>query len=309
VEKNRLNKTVILARSGVYYYTREEVARMSIADGFLDSAPSGIGNMVGVYRPKETLLSAKDKFIALPVTMKHPGKDVTPENYKQFSIGTTGSIVDSCEVDGEIALKTTIHLLDIEGVNAYDKGIREVSPGYKATLRWQNGVTDSGNSYAIVMDSIDSANHLAVVPRGRGGPDVAIIDHLEQEEEVENKLQDLAQKIEHIFGWVKKAEIEDAKPVTLADLPKDAKDFKPEHIVFLLSHVRDSMEAEAKKEPEEKAEEKKDEKEEVKEPEEKPEAKLADSSPFTATVGSGSGVSVKFKSNEEFMKQYTLGGE
>ena len=117
-------------------------------------------------------------FAHLPLVHHHPQNDVDKENYRRLALGWTGetpSAVFNKDKD-EVFIENSLVMADKEAQEAYGRGERQVSPGYDATFKWFDGKTKVGREYQIVMESIDSVNHLALVPTGRGGPDVRILD-------------------------------------------------------------------------------------------------------------------------------------
>lgn len=173
----RLNKHVAIARSGVYVYSAGALPGLGL------SVPPEKKNQqsFGVFRPPEVLAKAKDKFTKLPVTLEHPPRFVDGNNFREFTQGYTG---DSVEVepmpDGHnVILCSTLTLADNESINAYYRGIVEVSPGYRGVFDWQDGISPDGEHYDIVMQDITEVNHLALTRRGRGGPSACVLDSRE----------------------------------------------------------------------------------------------------------------------------------
>lgn len=175
---NRLLKDVAIARSGVYLYTRDEIKRLpgitSIPDKYAKD------NVFYVYRPAAVLAANKDKFARQPLTVRHPQGWVTDENFSQLGKGWTGDDVWVDGLNDEIIIRSSVNLVDKMAIKDYDSGVREVSPGYIAPFSWKDGITAGGLRYNIVMDDLESVNHLALVPQGRGGPSVRIIDSGEE---------------------------------------------------------------------------------------------------------------------------------
>jgi hypothetical protein len=176
---DRIERNVIIARSGVYPYQRGELEALKL------SPPTEIKDVYFVYRPAIVLANNKDKFIKLPLTKEHPMvKDgdqykvvmVTPENYKDFSIGWSGDTASVVMMSDsqKIGIQSTCQLLDESALSYYDNGVRDVSPGYFASFEWAKGTTVDGEDYDIIMTDIDEVNHLAFTQRGRGGQGVAM---------------------------------------------------------------------------------------------------------------------------------------
>lgn len=170
----RLHKSVVIARSGVHLYTRAEVQSM-----IGDSIPKGFENkkLFGVYRPATLLAANKDKFASQPLLNTHKGF-VNPENFSKWAQGWVG---DSVEVEmnedkTEAVIKADLHILGQEAIDAYEDGTRQVSPHHFGQYDWDPGVAPDGTEFQVVQRDLSMVNHLALVPRGRGGPDAAIQD-------------------------------------------------------------------------------------------------------------------------------------
>lgn len=107
--------------------------------------------------------------MAAPVTLRHPPKMVDPANFREFSKGyLTGDV----KAAGN-KLETTCIVADEAAIKAIeDGGMREVSCGYMAELLDEPGEYE-GVPYDIVQKNI-RYNHLAIVDRGRAGPEVRL---------------------------------------------------------------------------------------------------------------------------------------
>ena len=167
---DRIERNVIIARSGVYQYRREELPSLNLPDAPYDK------EVYSVYRPAIVLTKNKDKFTKLPLTREHPSEMVGPNNFKDLAIGWSGDTSDVVMMDGsdEIGIQSTCNLLDESALEYYDNGVRDVSPGYFAKFEWADGKTVDGEEYDIIMSDIDDVNHLAFTQRGRGGQGVAM---------------------------------------------------------------------------------------------------------------------------------------
>ena len=133
-----------------------------------------------VYRPASVFVSAVHDglFQNMPLTRQHPpGLWVDPLNFRDFVIGFTGDSPELEWVGDEVSVNGTVVLADIAGVEAYDQGILDLSPGYNAQWRWHKGKTAKGEAFDAVMTRVTATNHLALVNKGRGGALSAIVDH------------------------------------------------------------------------------------------------------------------------------------
>lgn len=100
-----------------------------------------------------------------PVTLDHPSvKLVTPQTYKQYSVGLTGETVN-CE-DGLLYSSMTIN--DNAAIQAVDGGKRELSCGYTCDLLEQPGTWSNGERYD--REQVNRRyNHVAICDLGRAG--------------------------------------------------------------------------------------------------------------------------------------------
>jgi len=103
---------------------------------------------------------------------------VDSRNFRDLTIGYTGEnpYVDYLGDKDEIGIRSNVLLYDDEAQGAYERGEKQLSPGYIATFEWQQGKSPHGESYDIVMKEICDVNHLALLPSGRGGEDAVVLD-------------------------------------------------------------------------------------------------------------------------------------
>ena len=157
--------TAKVARIGIQEYFASE-----LGDKFADRAPNSI---IRVYRPESEVFdaTAMATFAHKPVTINHPSEAVTADNWKRHAVGMTG---------GEIArdgafISIPMALMDAAAIKDVEAGKRELSMGYTCDLQPENGTTPDGLSYEAIQTNI-RANHLAIVDRARGGPELKIGD-------------------------------------------------------------------------------------------------------------------------------------
>jgi hypothetical protein len=124
------------------------------------------------YRPEEEV-SKQDALLSLanlPVTLEHPPELLTPETCREYQRGHTGSMV---EYRSPFAVGF-VTVTDREAIDAVKRGdAREVSVGYRVKFDATPGVTPDGQRYDGVQREI-SGNHVAIVRKGRAGPDVRL---------------------------------------------------------------------------------------------------------------------------------------
>lgn len=153
-----LCESVPIARTGTLLY----------ADGEVPVDASYAGEIViernadEVFRA-ETLASFEGK----PVTLNHPDDFVTPQNWRQLSVGITQNVRRGEGVEQDLMLADLL-ITDAEAISEVRDGLREVSCGYEAD--YEQLATGRGRQLNIV------GNHVALVARGRCGPRCAIGD-------------------------------------------------------------------------------------------------------------------------------------
>jgi hypothetical protein len=100
------------------------------------------------------------------VTLNHPPDGmVTPKNWKEYNVGASGSQVEANRQDGLVSVVFVVG--DEEAIDAVESGrATEVSAGYSTTVEQR----DDGKFYQTNRQY----NHLALVERGRAGPDVRL---------------------------------------------------------------------------------------------------------------------------------------
>lgn len=116
-----------------------------------------------VFAP-ESLATLKNA----PVTLQHPPVMLTPENVNDYIKGYT---TDRVEVNRDL-VETDLIIADEEAIKAVEDGMREISSGYLADLEEESGVYN-GAEYDYRQKNI-KYNHVALVDRGRAGPEVRL---------------------------------------------------------------------------------------------------------------------------------------
>lgn len=173
-------KDIRIAVSGVYDYAASEVGPMLHLPLPGAGAPAWVEkkNVYRVYRPATVLEAAKDKFKMLPLTHYHPSRIVCGDNFRELATGYTGEnpFIDYLPEKNEVGIRSTVMLYDDEAVRAYENGEVQLSPGYVASFRWEDGTSPGGEKYDILMTEITDVNHLALLPAGRGGDAAVVLD-------------------------------------------------------------------------------------------------------------------------------------
>lgn len=132
------------------------------------------GGIVSVYRPEEVVFDKASlaTFAGKPVTLNHPPEPVTAENWKSYAIGDVGNEIAR---DGEF-VKVPLKLMDATAIQAVLDGTREISMGYTTGFELRDGTAPDGKKYQAVQTGPIRVNHLAIVPRARGGSQLRIGD-------------------------------------------------------------------------------------------------------------------------------------
>lgn len=195
--------------------------------------------MVTVYRPEEAVF-AKDSmatFAGKPVTVGHPAEPVTADNWKAHAVGDIGEEIAR---DGEF-VRVPIKLMDAAAIQSVQDGTREISMGYTTPMEMRDGVAPDGTKYQAVQTGPIRINHLALVPKARGGSELRIGDGADQwgaapviatskkkEDAMSDALKTVvlgdqaAQVAADAVGTIEKFKADQAKALTDAIAAKDA---------------------------------------------------------------------------------------
>lgn len=147
-----------IARTGVQQYTD--------ADGLIRRE----------YRPEAEVASpiSLASFAGKAITLEHPSALLDSSNTKDYQIGFTSTEV----VYDNGFVRAVMTITDKDAIERIMRGdAKEVSAGYRVNYEAIPGVTDSGENYDGIQKDI-SGNHIAVVRRGRAGPQVKL--HLDR---------------------------------------------------------------------------------------------------------------------------------
>lgn len=156
---------VRVARTGVQRYAAAELGLPG-------------GGLVNVYRPESTVFS-KDSmatFSGKPVTLLHPPEPVDASNWKKYAVGDVGEEIAR---DGDF-IRVPIKIMDAATIEAIEGGTKELSVGYNVDVAIEDGVTPEGEKYQAIQRGHLKVNHIAVVPRARGGQELRIGDGVEE---------------------------------------------------------------------------------------------------------------------------------
>lgn len=183
-------RDVPIARTGTQVYTAGELG--------LDGDP---GRAVTVERHPEDVFepAAMASFEGKDVTAGHPPEQVGPENHAHYSKGHVQQVRrDGDKLAADLMIKDAALISDVEhGV------LREVSCGYLCEY------VPEGDGF---RQKHIRGNHVAVVPRGRAGHEVAIQDAAKTAEKGRSYMGKFAEAILTALGMAAK-EAEDEEQV------------------------------------------------------------------------------------------------
>lgn len=155
--------TARVARTGTQTYLARELGDVATGAGFAPDSP------VRVYRSPEEVFH-KDSLASItrvPVTIDHPGEDVSAANWASLSVGDVG---DAYATEPEWVVVNPM-IKDAAAVQAARTTHRQISMGYDAqVVKARDGIDADFEVKAIRY------NHLALVPSARAGDQARIGD-------------------------------------------------------------------------------------------------------------------------------------
>lgn len=178
---------VPIARTGTQLYTPEEIPLEPSPDGLvrIDRLPEE------VFR-EETIASFEGK----AVTVEHPDEFVTPDNWKNLSVGFVQNVRQGGGIDDDLLIADLV-ITDPGAIEYVNNELPEVSAGYEA--EYEQTEPGRGLQREIV------GNHIALVERGRAGPRCSIQDHLKETDMSKKKVSFL----DRLRALLKDAEMEE----------------------------------------------------------------------------------------------------
>ena len=153
-----LKAGAILTRSGAFTYSRGELG----LSGDKDAAVS-IDRTLATLSHPDTLASLR----AAPITLGHEGGKVTPENWRDRVVGT---VIGEPRLAGDVVIADVL-IGDRDALQRLESGVDELSVDY--AFRFGPDFKTVG---PLVVDNI------SLVPKGRAGSSVRVLDSLEGEE-------------------------------------------------------------------------------------------------------------------------------
>ena len=192
-----------IARTGVQMYTDSD------------------GSIRREYRPEVEVASPESlaSFAGKAITLEHPPVLLDSANTKDYQIGFSGTEV----VYDDGFVRAVMTITDKDAIERIMRGdVKEVSAGYRVSYNPTPGVTDSGENYDGIQTDI-SGNHIAVVRRGRAGPQVKLhLDRLDAADPSLMNTEDSSMTAKVVFDG---AEFEVTESVALA-ITKEREDAK-----------------------------------------------------------------------------------
>ena len=126
-----------------------------------------------LLRHPDELKKGAATFNNMPLTVIHPDEPLQAQGFKREKV--IGGLGTDAVVNGEY-LDNSLVVYDAEAIAGIESGqLKEISCGYRYRADMTPG-TYNGMAYDGIMRDI-TANHCALVERGRAGPDVVVKDH------------------------------------------------------------------------------------------------------------------------------------
>lgn len=151
------------------------VARSGNVQAYLGSEIGSDKAIVRVYRPENAVFDKKAiaTYARKPITLGHPAGGVTAETWKDLAVGEIDRDVmrDGEFVSVPLLFRDAKAIAMLQGTD----GPRELSMGYDAQIKFEDGVSPKGEAYDAVMTDF-RMNHVAVVSKARGGEELRIGD-------------------------------------------------------------------------------------------------------------------------------------
>lgn len=152
--------TAKVARTGIQTYQGSELGRPDL-------------DTVRVFRDEKEVFAgdAMASFAFKPVSIDHPSRMVSADSWRDHAVGFTAGDIAR---DGDF-LRVPLMLADRDAIQHVQDGTRQLSAGYTCDILFEPGTTPDGQDYQARQIAI-RANHIAVVPNGRAGPECRIGD-------------------------------------------------------------------------------------------------------------------------------------
>lgn len=196
-----------------------------------------------VYRPEEELSDPKciDSFRLLPWTDEHAMLGSTDEGLTPAEKKGVHGVIGENVFFKDGYLKANLKVFSEKLANKIKAGKKELSIGYRCLYELASGVYDNTHYDAIQREI--RGNHVALVDRGRSGPDVAVLDHfritLDAKDLIMSKKDEDMKKDEETMDSLKKENMDlkeklkaqEDKMAKDADEKREAEDVQPDDFV------------------------------------------------------------------------------
>ncbi len=124
---------------------------------------------------RQAVLDTARTIARAALTLNHPVEGfVTADNFEDLGVGDVDGETRVEEDQGGFAraiVKIAIRRKD--AIEAFDEGVQQLSPGYVVEIDPTPGIDPRFGRYDVSQIHREG-NHLAMVPRGRGGPEVSL---------------------------------------------------------------------------------------------------------------------------------------
>lgn len=192
-------RNVIIGRTGFQTYRVSEIADPDnlLGDRYSPNEEIQLWRDPGEVFSPATIASFEGKTF----TLTHPNDLLNPDTEREHFIGNVQNVRRGTEVleSGALPLIADIIIKDRDGIEAFKRGMREVSCGYTYELAREGYRWDQRKILG---------NHVALVSRGRAGAEARINDAAPKEIAV--KLKDI------VAGWFKTAKPEEIEAALLS---------------------------------------------------------------------------------------------
>ena len=203
------------------------------------------GEVFRELRPDTEVFDEKSKSTLsdIPITNNHPAQFLNTRNTRGIAVGYTST--DVVSEDGK--LKSTLTIYDQDTIDKIlNDGKREISCGYLADLELSPG-DYNGEKYDAIQRNI-RYNHVAIVDKGRAGPDVKMILDSGEEETFKIAYQKIDSKPETYQNSNNQEGKQDKmEEVMLVKIKIDEKEFEVEQEVADALNKQETEEKEALK--------------------------------------------------------------
>jgi len=229
VQNGYLKVPAYLTRTGVFDYATKD------------------GKVFKELRPDDEVFNDESKTTLsdIPVTNDHPAQFLNTRNTRGIAVGYTSTEV----ISEDNKLKSTLTIYDQDTIDKIvNDGKREISCGYLADLEMTPGEYN-GQHYDAIQRNI-RYNHVAIVDKGRAGPDVKMILDSGEEETFKIACQKIDSKPETYQNPNKEVENKQEKTegnTMLVKIKIDGKEFEVDQIVADSLKKQETEEKEALK--------------------------------------------------------------